>query len=51
MLYLTDRELSVVIKMINSEQFDGARYRVDYVDLTELRDRIKEYLGKVKKGE
>jgi len=51
MLYLTDRELGVFISLINSEQFDGAKYKVDHVDLTELRDRIKEYLGKVKKGE
>jgi len=51
MLYLTDRELGVFISLINSEQFDGARWKINGVDLTEVRDRIKEYLGKVKKGE
>jgi len=44
-MYLTSKELRVIISLINSEQFDGARYKLDHVDLSELRERIKEYLA------
>lgn len=38
---LTPKEIKVIIGMINSEQWDGASWTINDVNLNKLRDKLK----------
>lgn len=53
---LNKEELKVIVILINNEQFDGCRHKTNRVDLTELKNKIKEMImakqkKSVKKGQ
>lgn len=39
-LKLTNKEIRVIISLIDSQQFDGARWTINGVDLTEFKKKL-----------